>query len=71
MVKEKVAASVLRLDAWLIGFFARPWPRKVGEYALWSVTHVEQIFFMPFRLLIVPARLFLESRHAKHIRKHR
>lgn len=48
MVKEKVAASVLRLDAWLIGFFARPWPRKVGEYALWGVTHVEQIFFMPF-----------------------
>jgi hypothetical protein len=71
MVKEKIAASVQRLDAWLIGIFERPRPRKMAEAALWSVTHIEQIFFLPFRILIVPARLFLENRHAKHIRKHR
>ena len=57
--------SVQRLDARLIAFFARPLPRKVAESALWGVTHIEQIFFLPFRIFFAPAKFFLENRYAK------
>ena len=65
MVKKKVIVSIQQLDAWLIAFFARPLPRKAAESALWGVTHIEQIFFLPFRIFSAPAKFFLEFRHAK------
>lgn len=70
MIKAKVVTCAQRLDAMLIGFFARPWPHKAAEFALWGVTHIEQTFFMPFRFLSVPARCFLDYRHARQVRKH-
>ncbi len=65
MVKKKVIASVQQLDARLTVFFARPLPRKVAESALWGVTHIEQIFFLPFQIFSAPAKIFLERRYAK------
>ena len=63
--------SIRRLDGELIAFFARPGPRKVAEAMLWGATHIEWLFFFPFRLLTGPARFFLERHHAKNIRRNR
>ncbi|MGC9216770.1 hypothetical protein [Acidithiobacillus sp.] len=62
---------VTRLDRRLITFFERPWPRKVAGAMLWGATHVERLFFLPFRPWTIPARYFLERRHAKNVRHHR
>ncbi|MBE7567651.1 MULTISPECIES: hypothetical protein [Acidithiobacillus] len=62
---------IARLDQRLIAFFERPSPRKVAEAMLWGATHIEWLFFFPFRLLTGPARFFLERRHAKNVRHHR
>lgn len=56
---------ITRLDQRLIAFFERPGPHRVAEALLWGVTHIERLFFLPFRLLTGPARFFLERRHAK------
>lgn len=64
---------IARLDQRLIAFFGRPGPCKVAEAMLWGATHIERLFFFPFRLLTGPARFFLERRHAKtkKVRRHR
>ncbi|QQD71569.1 hypothetical protein [Acidithiobacillus ferrivorans] len=71
MRQKKVNLCIRRLDEKLIAFFARPGPRNMAEAMLWGATHIEWLFFFPFRLLTGPARFFLERRHAKHVRHHR
>ncbi|WP_437559553.1 hypothetical protein [Acidithiobacillus sulfuriphilus] len=66
-----MSIRIRRLDGKLIKFFARPGPRKMAEAMLWGATHIERLFFFPFRLLTVPARFFLERRHEKNVRRHR
>lgn len=61
---------IARLDQRLIAFFERPVPYKAAKALLWGATHIEWLFFFPFRLLTGPARFFLERRHAKNVRPH-
>lgn len=55
---------VTRLDRRLIAFFECPGPRKVAEALLWAVTHLETLFFLPFRWFLVPMAWILD-RHGR------
>jgi hypothetical protein len=70
-VSNSLRQVIARLDRRLIAFFERRGPRKAAEAMLWGVTHIEWLFFFPFRLLTGPARFFLERRHAKNSRRNR
>lgn len=71
LMSHPLRQTVTRLDQKLVAFFERPGPRRSAEMLLVIVQHLESGFFFPFRLLTVPARFFLESRHEKNVRHHR
>ena len=60
----KAKAIFRKWDAALIRYFERPGPRKVAEALLWAVTHLETLFFLPFRLFLVPMAWVLD-RHGR------
>ncbi len=66
----KAKETFRKWDAALIRYFERPAPRKMAEALLWAVTHLETLFFLPFRLFIVPASWVLDrhDRKAREIR---
>ncbi|MGE0047705.1 MAG: hypothetical protein AB7T01_02055 [Acidithiobacillus sp.] len=55
-------------DQALIRYFERPAPRRVAEILLFGVTHVERLFFFPFRALSLPA-LWLLEHYAQRTKK--
>ncbi|MDD3760964.1 MAG: hypothetical protein PHO57_09070 [Acidithiobacillus sp.] len=59
-----VRQMVKLADEKLLAFFERPAPRRAAERALWLVTHVETLFFLPFKFFVLPATWLLE-RHAR------
>lgn len=61
---------IKEVDDKMLTFFERPIPRHTAQQALWLLTHVEQAFFLPFKLFIGPAAWVLE-RHARRVQKTR
>ncbi|MBU2822254.1 hypothetical protein HF288_13175 [Acidithiobacillus caldus] len=64
----KAKALFRKWDAALIRYFERPAPRKMAEGLLWAATHLEILFFLPFRLFFVPMAWILD-RHGRKMRE--
>lgn len=64
----KAKALFRKWDAALIRYFERPGPRKVAEGLLWTATHLETLFFLPFRLFFVPMAWVLD-RHGRKVQE--
>ncbi|MBU2796350.1 hypothetical protein HFU75_06165 [Acidithiobacillus sp. VAN18-2] len=64
----KAKALFRKWDAALIRYFERSGPRKVAEGLLWTATHLESLFFLPFRLFFVPMAWVLD-RHGRKMQE--